>query len=155
MGIQQPNPALQELMRRISGEPPAAVIEAIRRVGTPLFTEDQITETTWDLDKLLRRICVEHNITEEYFSECYKNYACNEYTEHVTLINNQKTNLLRTMKAGFITMKTLKRVLAILNFTVVDMSLKIMDVSNRVEEYKLSNTSLHRMRLSDNDTKCN
>jgi hypothetical protein len=81
----------------------------IKDGGVPLFTKEQINETPDMLDKLLRSILVDNNITKEYFSERAKAYAFS-IGIHQTKVGNYKSNILKTLKKGKITYRKFEEI---------------------------------------------
>lgn len=75
-------------------------------IGRPLFEENSLKGKNLNIcDKILRRWCIDHNITVEYFSEAYQIYARDILLMHPTKIPHQRTNLMKALKTGGITWK--------------------------------------------------
>lgn len=132
------NDAVKAFMQKMANTPSMLAIEAIKRVGNPLFTQKDIDDAIYPLDKILRQYCLDNNVTEEHFTEMYKNYAYNVLRMHETKVNNQKTNLLRTLRDGHITWKKLLEFISVMGLRVMDLKLVILDLNNVQKEYKLS-----------------
>lgn len=110
----------------------------LRCNGTPLFTEEQIHETTWPWDQLLRKICVRNNITVEYFNERYHDYMVYVCNQPPSKVNTQKNNLLKALYHGHITYKRFDEALSkILGFRVVNIHIDVVDGRGQSTEYSL------------------
>ena len=103
-------------------------LEQLKHIGPLLFTDAEIYATSWPLDRMLRRFCVENNISEAYFAEKYKLYALQELGMHPTQASNNRSNLTKALKAGHITYKRFVEVVCnVLGYVVEEMEFKISD----------------------------
>lgn len=117
-------------------------LEQLKLAGTPLFTDEDITETSWPLDRLIRRLCVENNITEEYFNERYKVFAMKELGMHPTQASNNRSNLVKALKAGNITYKRFLEVACmVLGFTIENMVFEFADKEGKVQTLEFRETN--------------
>ena len=117
-------------------------LEQLKLAGTPMFTDDEINATSWPLDRLIRRLCVENNITEEYFNERYKIYAMKELGMHPAQASNNRSNLTKALKAGNITYKRFLEVACmVLGFTVENMVFEFADREGNVQKLEFRETN--------------
>lgn len=109
--------------------------DLLKQQGEPLFTEEQLSEATWCLDKILRKVCIENNISRAYFMEKYKNYAINKRGMFPTQAANNRANTLKSLYKGNITYKLLLTVLDhVLGFELEDMSM-VINTNNGKKSY--------------------
>lgn len=109
-------------MARFAGVKKVDELEALKFIGEPLFTTEEITETAWPLDRLLRKLCVDNRITDAYFNERYKIYAYVKLGLHPTKACNNKNNIMKAIKKGHITYTKLVEVASkILGFEISNM----------------------------------
>ena len=85
--------------------------DLLKAQGEPLFTEEQLAEASWCLDKILRKACIENGITKPYFMEKYKDYAINKRGMFPTQAANNRANLIKALYKGGITYKLMVTVL--------------------------------------------
>lgn len=99
---------------------PSDSFELFKEKGTPLFNDDDpIVHSTHPLDQVLMDIVKKMNITDEYFTEKYKDYALRFKGYHIIQTSNNKSNLLKALKSGNITMKRFLEVNRVLDLTPV------------------------------------
>jgi hypothetical protein len=109
--------------------------EILKDQGEPLFTKEQLAESPGSLDRILRRICIENNISKAYFMEKYKEYAINKRGMFPSQAANNRTNLLKALYKGNITYKLMMTVLDhVLGFKLDDMKL-VIKTSNGTKSY--------------------
>jgi hypothetical protein len=77
---------------------PADQVERLKWEGKPLFTEKEVNAAYDPLMYVFRRLCVDEHITEEYFTEKYKNYAINVLGKTPQGALNNRTNILKQLK---------------------------------------------------------
>lgn len=100
--------------------------ELLKSQGEPLFTKEQLMEATWCLDKILRKACIENNISKPYFMEKYKEYAINKRGMYPTQAANNRANLIKALYKGGITYKMMITVLDhVLGFELDDLTMVI------------------------------
>ena len=117
----------------------------LKQQGEPLFTTDQLAEATWCLDKILRKACIENNISKPYFMEKYKEYAINKWGMFPTQAANNRANLIKALYKGGITYKLMITVLDhVLGFKLEDMTMVIKTPKGR---------KTYGLKESDSDNK--
>ncbi len=100
--------------------------ELLKQQGEPLFTKEQLESATWCLDKILRKACIENNISKPYFMEKYKDYAINKRGMFPTQAANNRANLVKALYKGGITYKLMITVLDhVLGFELDNMTMVI------------------------------
>ena len=100
--------------------------ELLKQQGEPLFTREQLEESTWCLDKMLRKICIENRVSKPYFMEKYKDYAINKRGMYPTQAANNRANLIKALYKGNITYKLMITVLDhVLGFELDDLTLVV------------------------------
>jgi len=100
--------------------------ELLKQQGEPLFTKEQLESATWCLDKILRKVCIENNISKPYFMEKYKDYAINKRGMFPTQAANNRANLVKALYKGGITYKLMITVLDhVLGFELDNMTMVI------------------------------
>lgn len=106
--------------------PSNAKYELLKLQGEPLFTKEQLLEAPGSLDRILRRICIENNISKAYFMEKYKEYAINKRGMFPTQAANNRANMLKALYKGDITYKLMITVLDhVLGFELDDMTMVV------------------------------
>lgn len=100
--------------------------ELLKQQGEPLFTKEQLESATWCLDKILRKACIENNISKPYLMEKYKDYAINKRGMFPTQAANNRANLVKALYKGGITYKLMITVLDhVLGFELDNMTMVI------------------------------
>ena len=95
-------------------------LEPLKENGTPLLDpEDPIMMSKDDLDIVLVEIIQSNNITYEYFSEKYNEYAMRVKGYHINQTSNNKSNTLKAIKNGGITKKRFNEMIIILGMKPV------------------------------------
>ena len=117
-------------------------LEQLKHIGPPLFSDAEIYATSWPLDRVLRKFCVENNISEAYFAEKYKIYALQELGMHPTQASNNRSNLTKALKAGHITWKRLVEVISnVLGYVVEEIEFTISDTSGSSQSINFKETN--------------
>ena len=95
-------------------------LEPLKENGTPLLSpEDPIMSSKKQLDIILVNIIISNNITYEYFSEKYNDYAMRVKGYHISQTSNNKSNTLKAIKNGCITEKRFSEMTTILGMIPV------------------------------------
>lgn len=116
-------------------------LEQLKLIGEPLFTEEDITATTHDLDHVLRRICVENKITHAYFNERYRMCAIHSWGRSPKDAGNDRSNLLKAIKAGRITARCFYEfVCSVLGWRIDSFAIHIIDEKGNRKEYRSNRT---------------
>ena len=126
-------------------------LEQLKLSGTPLFTPEEINATSWHLDRMIRKLCVENNITEEYFNERYKIYAMKELGMLPSQASNNRSNLTKALKLGGITFKRFLEVACmVLGFTIENLIFELADKEGKLQtlEFKETNRAMSNRQKS-------
>ncbi len=119
--MQKPNPTnskISDLFAAFYAQNGKDEFESLKENGTPLFSpDDPIMASTHPLDKILLKLVKKLNVTEEYFTEKYKDYALRCKGYHIIQTSNNKSNLLKALKSGQITIKRFLEMSRILGLT--------------------------------------
>ena len=103
-------------------------LESLKHQGPLLFTAEDVYETSWGLDQILRQLCVANNVTVPYFSEMYKLYELQVLGKHPTQASNDKSNTVKALKNGHITFKKFIEVAEnVLGLKIADMMIGFVD----------------------------
>ncbi len=103
-------------------------LEQLKYVGEQMFKPEEVNATNHPLDKLLRQYFVDNHISEEYFAEKFKLYALKELGMHPTQASNNRSNLTKALKAGYITFRRFMEVICmVLGNTIDSMTFVIVD----------------------------
>ncbi len=122
-------------------------LEQLKTVGPLLFSEAEIYATPHSLDKVLRKFCVENNITEAYFTEKFKIFALQELGMHPVRESNNRSNTIKSLKAGYITYKTFIKVMCmVLGYTIEEMTFVFSDDDGTTQQlsFKESNAKISK-----------
>lgn len=123
---------------RFEGKP-VIDITKLREGGSPLFTKDQVNETPYPLDRIIRAIIVDNHISKEYFSERAKTYAKLTLGIHQTKVGNYKSNILKTLKKGNISIRKFFEIVHhILGFPISDIKVNLATDEN-IRSYHVNN----------------
>jgi hypothetical protein len=124
--MDKPDPGLSRIkenfMNKISSITSSDELESLKRVGDLIFTEEDINATSWPLDRLLRQLFVENNITDAYFDAKYEIYSYVKLGLDKTKASNNRSNILKAIRKGRITYtKFLEVVSSILGYSISNM----------------------------------
>ena len=72
-------------------------LERLKKVGPPLFTEDDIYPGMPDLVRMFRKFCVTNRITKAYFDAMYTRYAINVLHKLPNAASNNLANAHKTI----------------------------------------------------------
>ena len=141
--MQKPDPSKSRIndifTARFENMQPVDELEQLKHHGDPLFTElDPVYKSSWLLDRMLVKICSENHITEAYFAEKYKLYALKVLGMHPTQASNNRSNLLKALKAGNITFKRfLEVVCKVLAFNIEQVVFEVVEPSGTKQAFSL------------------
>jgi len=122
-------------------------LEYLKSTGDPLFTEEELRQAIHPLDRLVRRICVERNITTDYFREKHDRQCAYMLGMLPEQAQNKRSNLLKALKQGDITMKRfLEMVCFVLELDIKNM---IVECKDKVD----GKTHCYALTTSENITK--
>ena len=117
-------------------------LEQLKHIGPPLFSDGEIYATSCHLDRMLRKFCVENNITEAYFAEKFKLYALQELGMDPAQASNNRSNLTKALKAGHITYKRFVEVICnVLGYVVEEIEYKISDKKGHQQSINFKETN--------------
>lgn len=145
--MQKPDPAKSRIndifTARFENMQPVDELEQLKHHGDPLFTEnDDVYKSSWLLDRLLVKICQENHITETYFAEKYKMYGLKILGMHPTQASNNRSNLLKALKAGNITFKRfLEVVCKVLAFNIDQVIFEVIEPTGNKQAFSLKEKS--------------
>ena len=100
---------------------------------------------------MIRKLCVENNITEEYFNERYKIYAMKELGMLPNQASNNRSNLTKALKLGGITFKRFLEVACmVLGFTIENLIFELADKEGKLQtlEFKETNRAMSNRQKS-------
>lgn len=141
--MQKPDPSKSRIndifTARFENMQPVDELEQLKHHGDPLFTElDPVFRSSWLLDRMLVKICEENHITEAYFAEKYKLYALKVLGMHPTQASNNRSNLLKALKAGNITFKRfLEVVCKVLAFNIEQVVFEVVEPTGIKQAFSL------------------
>lgn len=136
-----------------AAEPPPMDESLYKGSGTLLFTEDQIDEHPYFLDRLIRGIMVRRGITREYFSALHYRYAVDILGLDSHLISCNKDNLLKALRKGRITQVMFQRTLRVLRLQMKDMVLEVQDIDNGAVSYSMTDLMYGGASSGQDDSK--
>ena len=120
----QMKPLFDRTFRQDVVLPPPPELDDISS-GELMFTEDQIYETPYMLDQLLREVLVKQGVTRDLFVHRFKNYATRELGLHSTTLNSTRGNTLKAMYRGNVSPLIFRRVLLALGYEVRNMTVEL------------------------------
>ena len=103
--------------------------ESMERSGEPMFHPEEIFETEHILDQMLRGIFVKRGITYQYFGDRFRHYAVNVLGLEQKMTNSNKGNLLKALRRGNITPKTLDITFKVMGLQITDCMFELVDVT--------------------------
>lgn len=114
-------------------------LEQLKAQSPKLFTKDEINESAWHWDRILRKICVENNISVAYFDEKYRLYATLVLGMDSIKTSNNRSNLYKALKAGNITYKRFVEVTCgVLGYKIEDLDISFKTKAGEVQRFNLS-----------------
>lgn len=114
-------------------------LEQLKAQSPKLFTEEEMFASSWHLDLILRKICVENNISVAYFDEKYRLYATLVLGMDSVKTSNNRSNLYKALKAGNITYKRFIEVACgVLGFEIKDLDISLTTKTGKVQKFGLS-----------------
>ena len=117
-------------------------LEQLKYVGEQMFRPEEVNATSHQLDRMLRQYFVDNHISEEYFAEKYKLYALKERGMHPVEASNNRSNLTKALKAGYITFKRFLEVICmVLGNTIDSMVFVISDADGQSQTLSCSETN--------------
>ena len=117
-------------------------LEQLKYVGEQMFRPEEVNATSSQLDRMLRQYFVDNHISEEYFAEKYKLYALRERGMHPNEASNNRSNLTKALRAGYITMKRFLEVICmVLGNTIDRMVIVISDTEGNSQTLSCSETN--------------
>nr|DAQ06662.1 MAG TPA: hypothetical protein [Caudoviricetes sp.] len=133
-------PNISEQFAAIFAGPVVNVDETLKHTGHLIFTEADIAASSNDLDRLLRMVFVQNQITYEYFSQKCKKYSVEVLNNHDTE-NSTQSNLLRALQKGNITNNRFVEAIAlVLGYIITDRSLTLTSPDGTVTTYNVSDS---------------
>ena len=117
-------------------------LEHLKYVGEQMFKPEEVNATNHQLDRLLRQYFVDNHISEEYFAEKFKLYALKELGMHPIQASNNRSNLTKALKAGYITFRRFLEVICmVLGNTIDSMTFVITDDDGKSQTLSCAETN--------------
>lgn len=112
-------------------------VERLKNVGEMLFTKDDIYTVTDPLARLFRKLCVENNISEEYFNEKYRRYSINVLGKFPHNATNNRTNNVKMLKNSvkLTWRKFLEFTTLVLGLKINNLAVDVEDLEHKVKTY--------------------
>lgn len=126
-------------------------VERLKNVGAMLFTKEDIYTVTDPLARLFRKLCVENNISEEYFNEKYRRYSINVLGKFPHNATNNRTNNVKMLKNSvkLTWRKFLEFTTLVLGFKISNLAVAMEDPEHIIKTYSSNASTVAKDLVAD------